>query len=173
METQRLILRRRTQGLMIEVLSQSKENQVQFFGFDTIEETKSEIDRIQNRFENKNIGYEFFDLIEKDTDLVIGSGGFHTWVKEHSRAEIGYRLHDQFRGIGFMREAIEQMLLYGFKEMKLNRIEAFISPDNQNSINIVEHFGFVKEGVLRKHYFLGTHFADSVCYSLLNSEYKT
>ncbi|MDR6749032.1 RimJ/RimL family protein N-acetyltransferase [Bacillus pumilus] len=49
-----------------------------------------------------------------------------------------------------MKEAIAAVLRYGFQEMKLNRIEAIIDPENTSSIKLVEMLYFVKEGLLRE-----------------------
>ena len=93
-----------------------------------------------------------WDLIHLETKQVVGDCGFHSWYTNHFRAEIGYGLREGFKKQGFMSEAMSRILEYGFKEMNLNRVEAFISPENLNSRSLVEKFGFVLEGHLRQHY---------------------
>jgi len=83
---------------------------------------------------------------------VIGSCGFHNWIKNHERSEIGYEIHKQYQNQGYMSEAIKKVINYGFQEMNLNRIEALIDPMNENSIRIVTKNGFKQEGILRGHY---------------------
>ncbi|MND70827.1 putative ribosomal N-acetyltransferase YdaF [compost metagenome] len=71
-----------------------------------------------------------------------------------------------------MTEALKPIIQYGFETMKLNRIEAFLSPDNIPSLKLVQKFGFTKEGHLREHYNKDNKLEDSAVYSLLKSEYK-
>ena len=41
-----------------------------------------------------------------------------------------------------MSEALSAILAFGFGEMELNRIEAFVMPENTASINLLEKLGF-------------------------------
>jgi [ribosomal protein S5]-alanine N-acetyltransferase len=72
-----------------------------------------------------------------------------------------------------MLEAITSIVDYGFHKMELNRIEAFISPDNLPSKKLIAKAGFTQEGVLREHYKWENKIYDSVVFSLLKSEYKS
>ena len=70
-----------------------------------------------------------------------------------------------------MKEAIAAVLRYGFQEMNLNRIEAIIDPANTSSVQLLENFDFVREGLLRE-YDLGQHgFDDVFMYSILKRDY--
>ena len=70
-----------------------------------------------------------------------------------------------------MVEALNQVVDFGFNILKLNRIEAFISPDNQPSLSIITKLGFKQEGVLRSHYKSQDVIYDSVVYSILRIDY--
>ena len=72
-----------------------------------------------------------------------------------------------------MSEAILRIIDYGFSQMNLHRIEAFIGPANIASQKLVEKLGFQKEGVLREHYRKQGVIEDSIVYSLLKKEYTT
>ena len=92
---------------------------------------------------------------------------------DHERAEIGYGLFgDEYKRQGLMSEAILPIIEYGFIEMKLNRIEAFIGPENIASIKLINKLNFVKEGQLREHYCENNRVEDSIVYSLLRKEYE-
>lgn len=120
---------------------------------------------------NEFLSFRFFMLHDKITDELVGNCSFHRWLQEHSRAEIGYMMNEQFRNIGYMKEAMSAILKHGFDEMQLHRVEAFISSENTPSLRLVNHFGFQKEGVMREHYFNNNKLDDSICFSLLRSEY--
>jgi ribosomal-protein-alanine N-acetyltransferase len=111
-------------------------------------------------------------LFEKSTSLYVGNCGFHTWCPEHYRAEIGYdMIDDMHKNKGYMTEALCTIIAYGFNEMKLNRIEALIGPNNIPSLKLLQKFGFTKEGYLREHYCKNGEIQDSIFYALLKSEY--
>jgi len=170
MNTNRLFFRNRTRKLIYEMLTYSQDEQMLFFGFERKEQLEYKLKRIEKGLSN-TIDFCIFDLIEKKTNIVIGSCGFHNWIKNHARSEIGYEIHKQYQNQGYISEAINKVINYGFKEMNLNRIEALIDPMNEISIRIITKNGFKKEGLLREHYKNKNKFEDSIMYSLLKSEY--
>lgn len=170
MKSQRIKYRKRTKELMEKLLTMSVTDQMEFLGHDDEVDTQAEIEKTKKSL-TKIDQIEWFDLIEISSNIVIGSCGFHNWVKEHRRAEIGYFLHPQFRKQGLMTEATKQVIDYGFNSMNLIRIEAWVDPDNKDSIAIMKRFGFTKEGVLRSHYLTKDKVYDSVIYSLLVGEF--
>ena len=107
-------------------------------------------------------------MILKDEDVVIGWCGYHTWYTNHNRAELGYVMNDElYKGKGYMKEALRPIIQYGFGKMNLNRIEAYIAEDNIPSYKLLAANGFVKEGLLREHYFTKGRHEDSILYALL------
>jgi ribosomal-protein-alanine N-acetyltransferase len=71
-----------------------------------------------------------------------------------------------------MKEALPYIISYGFREVQLNRLEAFIHPDNRTSRRLVEGVGFVREGLLKEHHNDHGVLGDSMLYRLLRNEYK-
>ncbi|KOS05523.1 hypothetical protein AM493_05365 [Flavobacterium akiainvivens] len=113
-----------------------------------------------------------FQVVNKATGTVMGMCGYHNWYAVHSRAELGYHLtSDAYKQQGFMTEALAAVISYGFNQMRLNRIEALIAPQNTPSRRLLERYGFTKEGVLRQHYCVDGILEDSVLYALLKNEY--
>jgi [ribosomal protein S5]-alanine N-acetyltransferase len=113
-----------------------------------------------------------FQLIDKTTREIIGNCGYHNWQAEHRRAEIGYDLaKDEFKRKGLMSEAMKAVIDYGFGSMKLIRIEACVSPNNEASLKLLQKFNFVKEGYLRQHYYKDGVMEDSLFFSLLKEEF--
>jgi ribosomal-protein-alanine N-acetyltransferase len=91
----------------------------------------------------------------------------------HKRSEIGYDIRkEEDKNKGYMKEAMKAILTYGFEQMGLNRVEAFIGPNNKPSRRLVESYGFVIEGQLREHFCYNDVLQDSVVYSLLLPEYE-
>jgi len=73
-------------------------------------------------------------------------------------------------GQGYGREALTQILLFGFNEKGLNRIEARINADNLASLRMHEKCGYVREGLLRKAVFKNGVFKDVIVMSIFKEE---
>jgi len=111
-------------------------------------------------------------ITRREDGKLIGTCGFYDWNKTARRAEIGYDLKPAYWGKGIMIEALQAVLTYGFRKMKLNRIQAIIDSENTRSMRLVQNLGFKKEGVLRQRSYFNGQFRDDVCFSLLRGEWK-
>lgn len=174
LQTERLLLRKFTPELYKIVFDKySTREQMLAFAFETETALHKEKEKYEKGISTHNKSFVNFKLFDKKSGLHIGNCGFHTWYTEHFRAEIGYDLIDDvYKNKGFMTEALQTILAYGFTEMKLNRIEALIGPNNIPSFKLLQKFGFRKEGHLREHYCKNGEIQDSVIYALLKSEYS-
>lgn len=169
METKRLILRERTPERMQSVLNMSKEEQLAFYGIETDAQLEKELSILKGGLQHYKIKMRYWDLVSKETGKTLGSAGYHMWYFTHGRAEIGYNLNrDEDKRKGLMTETLRAIIEHGFQEMDLIRIEACIGPDNEASIKLAGNFGFVEEGLLRKHY----NGEDSIIYSLLKEDWE-
>ena len=115
----------------------------------------------------------FWALIEKESQQFIGDFAFWKIDKKHCRSEIGYTLHPDYWGKGYMNEAMRKILNFGFQNLKLHSIEANINPKNTKSRKILTKFGFVKEAYFRENYFYNGKFLDSEIYSLLEKNFRS
>jgi ribosomal-protein-alanine N-acetyltransferase len=114
--------------------------------------------------------YNRWLIIDKSGNLPIGTCGYHNWQKKHFRAEIGYDLGKASWRQGFMTEALVAVLKFGFEQMELNRIEAFVHPGNHASIRLLQRLNFREEGHLRDYYFQSGQFHDTLIFSLIGKE---
>lgn len=69
---------------------------------------------------------------------------------DNHRGELGYILMKPHRGKGLMTEAIKAAIDFGFKEMNLNAITAFVNAQNKPSFQILEKLGFVREAYFKQ-----------------------
>ncbi|GAC1306448.1 MAG: GNAT family protein [Mucilaginibacter sp.] len=90
----------------------------------------------------------------KNEDKLLGTIGLRNFEPEQYQAEIGYELHPDHQGQGFMHEAITHVLAYGFGRLGLRAIMADTDPGNLRSIQILERHGFVKINGLENTYIL-------------------
>jgi ribosomal-protein-alanine N-acetyltransferase len=143
-----------------------------FLGLPNAEQLAIEKSKFEKGYTTYKIDYIGSQLLDKTNLNVIGWCGFHSWYPEHQRAEIGYHIIEETnKGKGYMSEAFGAIINYGFQHMQLNRIEALIGPQNIASLQLVHKFGFVKEGVMRQHYFKNGQLEDSIIYALLKADY--
>ncbi|MCG7407330.1 GNAT family N-acetyltransferase [Paenibacillus sp. ACRRX] len=103
----------------------------------------------------------------KSENRVIGTCGFHNWFKEHFKAEVGYELHPDYWRQGIMSEAVNAIVGYGFEQLELNRIEAFIDPANEASRRLLTKIGMQEEGLLRACFFEKGKFVDASLFAIL------
>jgi len=106
-------------------------------------------------------------------EKILGTCGFHNWKKEHARAELGYELDSRHWRKGLMTEALSPVLDYGYREMGLNRVEAFVTVGNQRSLAFLQKAGFTLEGTLRHYEWAREQFQDQWVFSLLKNEWQS
>lgn len=112
-------------------------------------------------------------IVHKETGKVIGSCGFNHWQLEGAfRGEIGYELAASYWRKGYMTEAIQAMLHYGFETMGLNRIEALVDPRNNPSQQLLASLSFQCEGLLRQLQYTSTGYKDMQMHSILFEEWR-
>jgi [ribosomal protein S5]-alanine N-acetyltransferase len=174
LETERLYLREMNPEILEYMFACfSDEELLELMGLNNFEALEVERGKFQEGMTTYWISFKNFLITDKLTGSTYGRVGYHTWYKKLDRAEIGYQIQvEEAKGKGYMSEAMEAVLTFGFDKMGLNRVEAFLSPQNLPSKKLVERFGFQHEGLLREHYLKNGVYEDSACYGLLRSEYK-
>ncbi|PQD95643.1 GNAT family N-acetyltransferase [Pradoshia eiseniae] len=103
---------------------------------------------------------------------MAGTIGFNEVDKTNRAGEIGYWLGNEFQGKGIMSKSFKAVIDYGFQQLKLNRIEAFIAAGNERSRALPEKFGFKEEGRIRQAEWLYDHYEDQIIYGLLAEDWK-
>ena len=82
-------------------------------------------------------------------------------------AQIGYHLDEKCQGQGIMTEAVKGACEIVFENLNLHRIEAFILPENQRSIDLIRRCGFVYEGTRYSYMNIDGKFRDHETFYLL------
>lgn len=73
-------------------------------------------------------------------------------------------------GQGYGKEALIEILNYGFDEIGLHRIEAHINADNAASLRMHEKCGYKREGLLRQAVYKNGLFKDVIIMSVFKEE---
>lgn len=99
---------------------------------------------------SEDIAYNF-GIFKNDNKRLVGTINLFQVVRGSLQsAFIGYFLDHSHNGKGYTTEAVKIMVEYGFRNLKLHRIEAGVMPHNIGSIRVLEKAGFHKEGMARK-----------------------
>lgn len=100
----------------------------------------------------------FANVVEKHSwfkaiclgEKIIGSITLDKGKGPHScKAELGYVIARKYWGNALATQAIKLAIETGFKDLDVERIEAYVDPSNMGSQRVLEKNGFVKEGLLR------------------------
>lgn len=86
-------------------------------------------------------------------------------------AKIGYSTAHKWQRQGIGTEAVESVLEYAFKKLKLHRIEATIMTKNYASLAFAASLGFVREGISREYLLLKGRWEDYYQLALLNEQH--
>lgn len=120
---------------------------------------QTSFDKIKN-----DKAYRLWIFTKKD-HVLIGQIDFHIYERGHLEfANFGYAVHSDYWGHGYGREAALAGLFYGFKHLKLNRLEAAIDPKNKKSIDLAKRIGMRKEGLKKRYYYQDGAWADQLIY---------
>jgi ribosomal-protein-alanine N-acetyltransferase len=103
----------------------------------------------------------------KATGAVVGTMGLWRIDKYHHKGEIGYMSFKRYWGKGIVSEALKVVVDYGFRVMRLHRIEGEIDPENIASGKVLEKLGFEREAYFKEDYYFEGQFLDSVRYGLV------
>lgn len=88
-------------------------------------------------------------IVPKDLEQVVGLAGFIKWEPKRACAEIGFGIVQAMWGQGYMTEACEAVVEYGFSDMGLRRVEARCQITNPASARVLEKIGMKREAVVR------------------------
>ncbi|MBW2965154.1 GNAT family N-acetyltransferase [Candidatus Woesearchaeota archaeon] len=112
-----------------------------------------------------------FVIYEKEHGEIIGGIGIHHVNNKHKHAEIGYWIGRKFWRQGYGTEAVNLLLRFAFRRLKMNKVYARAFGPNKASQALLKKAGFKPEGLFRKHSFKHGKFHDEPRFGLLREEY--
>lgn len=111
--------------------------------YTSINEAKEYIQRIERDLECGEC--IMWSISITATGEFIGSICLWNISEDENCAEIGYDLLPAFHGKGFMHEAVQSVIRYGFDGMELSKIVADPRVDNISSVKLLEKNGFHRD----------------------------
>jgi RimJ/RimL family protein N-acetyltransferase len=111
-----------------------------------------------------------FAIVDPETDVLLGSISLMRFEWQHRRAEVGYWLAREARGLGHATRAVGLICGWAFQQLRLERIELLAATGNPASQQVAERSGFVREGVLRSYFRVASERQDMVAFAQLADE---
>jgi RimJ/RimL family protein N-acetyltransferase len=117
---------------------------------------------------------DFWQLAVERADApgrVIGDVYFTIRSVEHATAEIGWTLHPDFAGRGYMTEAATAVLDVAFGRLRLHRVRAELDPRNTTSAALCRRLGMREEAHFVEDVWFKGAWGDSAIYAILEREW--
>ncbi len=112
-------------------------------------------------------------IYTKDGELIGNTGLQQIDTKKNLKATWGIVIGDKnYWGQGLGADTLRTILKFGFKKLKLNRIELGVFTFNKRGIRCYEKCGFKKEGLHRQTVYKHGKFIDVIIMSILKNDYK-
>lgn len=144
LETERLVLREITESdaeFVLDLLNQP--SFIKYIGDRNVRNLEQSRDFIEMRYRISYAVTRFglYAVVLKDTNESIGICGF---VKRDGLpdADIGFAFLPQFEGKGYAFESADAIMKHGREVLKLKRVLAITSQNNESSIKLLNKLGF-------------------------------
>ena len=173
LETERLVLRKMEQSDYRGVFEYASNPEVTRYllwsPHENVYFTKAYLKEVQKHYKKQN----FFDwgITLKGENKVIGTCGFSSFNIQNNTGEIGYVLGSEYWGRGIAAEASAAVIDFGFKVLRLHRIEAKLMTENSASKRVLEKCAMQEEGIKRGGVFAKGEYRDVAVFSITEDEY--
>lgn len=139
-ETQNLLLRRMDLQDVQDIFEMRNDPSMHIYTNTNVDKNSDETTAY---IEKMNIGVDdgkwiIWAIEHKQSKKVIGSISIWNLNEEELRGELGYGIIPDFQGQGFMKEALLQVINFGFEKMSLQALDAYTEENNRSSIKLLE-----------------------------------
>ncbi len=100
----------------------------------------------------------------------VGEAGMHLSADSFRSSEIYYSFLPAHWKNGYATEVVKRLILFGFNELKLHRIQAGVDTENERSIRVLEKVGMIREGLRRKIMPIRGQWKDNYCYAIVEDD---
>ncbi|SME38107.1 Putative ribosomal N-acetyltransferase YdaF [Bacillus mobilis] len=127
--------------------------------------------RLEQALKKKDEGQLYpFGIFLRATDKLIGDISLTQIVRgDVQSCYTGFTLDKEYNAKGYTTEALQLVVDFAFRELKLHRIEAGAMPDNIASIRVLEKVGFKKEGIAKENLKINGKWTDHQILAIINS----
>jgi len=100
-------------------------------------------------------------------------GGISLGVtQKFKRAELGYWLAEEYWNKGYVTEAAQALVSYGFEKLDLNKITSSYITSNPASGKVMQKCGLTQEGELKEHFLKNGVYHDVILTGLTKKEFE-
>lgn len=145
LESDRLLIRPFRLGDEQEVFEFSSNEEVTRYTGDVLRTSLSEAKKIITDVwypDYKNYGYGRFAVIYKPDNKLIGFNGFK-YHPDENFTDFGYRFLSKYWGMGIATESSKMLLEFGFNNLPIDEVLAFVMQENPASSNVLKKIGFL------------------------------
>lgn len=107
-----------------------------------------------------------------DAGRVIGDVYFTIDSVANATGEIGWTLHPEFAGQGYMTEAASAVLEVAFGRLALHRVYARLDPRNDASVALCKRLGMREEAHFVEDVWFKDAWGDTLIYAILDHEWS-
>lgn len=138
---------------------------------ESIDDTKKYIDKMNKGIEDNR--WIIWAIEHRELNMVIGTISIWNIDNEKKSGELGYGITPDYQGQGLMKEALLSVIEYGFKNMKLSKLDAYTEVNNFNSIKLLEKCNFIEIDRIEDKGYLNNRVYQMVVYSMMNNKNTT
>ena len=173
--TSRLVLRTMTVDDVDDIHSyQSREDVCRYLQFEprTRDEVAEKVAKYSTALALSGDGDYWQLAIERASDpgRVIGDVYFTIKSAADAAGEIGWTLHPDHTGAGYMTEAASAVLGIAFDDLGLHRVRAVLDARNDASIALCKRLGMREEAYFVEDLWFKGEWADTAIYAILDRE---
>ncbi len=115
-------------------------------------------------------GYSFHVFQQGRGRLVGGIGLTQVRRGVSQTATLGYWVGQRYERRGYTTEAVNLVVRFAFRTLRLHRVEAACLPENLASRRVLEKAGFVREGYARQYLRIAGDWRDHLTFALLEED---
>lgn len=113
-----------------------------------------------------------FAIVEAHTDQLLGSCGLTHLHETHQFANLYYWVRSSRIGQSIAPVATRALAEWGFRFLKLQRVEIVVAVENEASLRAAVKAGAKREGIQRKRLWLNHRSHDAVMFSLIPEDFR-
>jgi RimJ/RimL family protein N-acetyltransferase len=128
-------------------------------------------ERLGNAIKQEPKNDEFWFMIEDMEGNTVGGINTFSCNKRVGTFKYGLGFEKKYWGKGYAKEVIEIVLRYYFRELRYQKVNAFVYSFNERSIKLHQSMGFKEEGRLRKMVYTNGEFYDEIYFGMTSEEF--
>lgn len=176
LHTERLVIRRLTEGDMVGLLALRSDPELQRYqSWEAMDEAAVQQFITNAATAEPGVPGEWFQFAValRTSDELIGDCGLHLLAEDPRQGEFGYTFSRAFQGQGLAQEAMEAILTYTFASLNVHRMAAITDVRNSGSIKLLERLHFRREGRTQQAFWNKGEWVDEYLYGMTAARWKT